>query len=172
MLGVVFRGKLLGILKRQLSSQQKLKEYQQLLDLLWKKNWVIDCEPPFGSPQHIVKYLGQYSHRVAISNQRIQNVDKDGVTFQMKDYADQGRQKFTHLPGVEFLHRFSLHILPKRFVRIRYFGILSSKIKKSFNPEKEKAVPAKETSQDRLKRITQFDVYQCPFCKKRKDAGY
>jgi hypothetical protein len=90
----------------------------------------------------------------------------------MKDYADHGVRKLAHLSGVEFLHRFSLHILPRRFVRIRYFGIVSSKIKKSFNPEKEKAVPeneispVKETSQDRLNRLTQFDVYQCPYCKK------
>jgi hypothetical protein len=166
MLSVVFRGKLLGMLKRQLSAQQKLNEYQSLLDLLWKKNWVADCEPPFGSPQHIVKYLGQYTHRVAINNQRILHIDKDGVTFQMKDYADQGKQKTTHLPGVEFLHRFSLHILPKRFVRIRYFGILSSKIKRDIKPEKQKAVHIKETSQERLKRLTRFDVYQCPYCKK------
>ena len=88
----------------------------------------------------------------------------------MKDYADQGKQKLTNLGGVEFSHRFTLHILPRRFVRIRYFGIVSSKIKKKFNPEKEKTVPAKEISpikepsQDRLKRLTQFDVYQCPYC--------
>jgi hypothetical protein len=77
-----------------------------------------------------------------------------------------------HLSGVEFLHRFCLHILLRRFVRIWYFGIVSSKVKKSFNPEKQKPVsvkeisPVKETSQDRLKRLTQFDVYQCPYCKK------
>jgi len=91
----------------------------------------------------------------------------------MKDYADQGKRKLTHLSGVEFLHRFSLHILPRRFVRIRYFGIVSSKIKKSFEPEKEQEQtvpvkelsPVKETPQDRLKRLTQFDIYQCPYCK-------
>ena len=121
--------------------------------------------PPFGSPEHIVKYLGQYTHRVAISNQRIQHIDKDGVLFYMKDYADQGKRKLTHLSGVEFLHRYCLHILCKRFVRIRYYGILSSKIKKDFKPEKQKAARIKETPQDRLKRLTQFDVYQCPYCK-------
>jgi hypothetical protein len=126
---------------------------------------VVDCEPPFGSPEHIVKYLGQYTHRVAISNQRIQHIDKEGVNFHMKDYADQGKRKLTHLSGVEFLHRFSLHILPRQFVRIRYFGIVSSKIKKDFKPEKQKVALIKETPQDRLKRLTQFDVYQCPYCK-------
>jgi hypothetical protein len=166
MLSTVFRGKLLGKLKRHLTDLRQLSQYQSLLDLLWKKPWVVDCEPPFGSSAHIVKYLGQYTHRVAISNQRIQNIDKDGVSFQMKDYADQGKQKMTHLDGVEFLHRFSLHILPKRFVRIRYFGILSSKMKRELKPEKRKTVTVTETSQERLKRLTQFDVYQCPYCKK------
>jgi len=130
------------------------------------------AQPPFSNPEHIVKYLGQYTHRVAISNQRIQHIDKDGVSFYMKDHADQGKRKLTHLSGVEFLHRFCLHILPKRFVRIRYYGILSSKMKKKFKPEKQKAVPVKgispvkETSQERIKRLTGFDVYQCPYCKK------
>jgi hypothetical protein len=166
MLGTVFRGKLSGKLKRHLIGLKKSGEYQSLLDLLWKKHWVVDCEPPFGSPEHIVKYLGQYTHRVAISNQRIQHIDKEGVSFYMKDYADHGVRKLTHLNGVGFLHRFSLHILPKRFVRIRYFGILSSKMKRDIKPESPEIVPAKETSQERLKRLTQFDVYQCPYCKK------
>ena len=166
MLSTVFRGKLLGKLKQHLAGLKQLGEYQSLLDQLWHKPWVVHCEPPFGSPAHIVKYLGQYTHRVAIGNQRIQNIDKDGVSFQMKDYADQGRQKMAHLDGVEFLHRFSLHILPKRFVRIRYFGILGSKMKRELKPEKQKTVVLTETSQERLKRLTQFDVYQCPYCKK------
>ena len=166
MLSKVFRGKLLGKLKRHLFDISQLAEYQSLLDRMWGKPWVIDCEPPFGSPEHIVKYLGQYTHRVAINNQRIQNIDKDGVSFFMKDYGDHGIRKLTHLAGVEFLHRFCLHILPSRFVRIRYYGILSSKMKKVLRPEDQKAITVNETSQERLKRLTNFDVYQCPKCKK------
>jgi hypothetical protein len=166
MLSTVFRGKMLGKIKRHLNETGLLSEYQSLLDKLWNKSWVVDCEPPFGSPKHIVKYLGQYTHRVAISNQRIQHVDDDGVSFYMKDYADKGRQKLTHLSGEEFLHRFCLHILPSRFVRIRYYGILSSKLKKELRPEKSITVAKKETSQERLKRLTKFDIYQCPRCKK------
>ena len=168
MLSPVFRGKLLGKIKGHLITLNQLHEYQAMLDLLWSKNWVVHCEPPFGSPEHIVKYLSQYTHRVAISNQRIMHIDKEGVTFQMKDYTDQGKHKTTHLTGVEFLHRFSLHILPRQFVRIRYYGILSSKIKKELLPEKLKTVEVKikETPQQRIKRLTQFDVYQCPYCGK------
>lgn len=166
MLSTVFRGKMLGKIKRQLIDKGLLSEYQSLLDKLWNKSWVVDCEPPFGSPEHIVKYLGQYTHRVAISNQRIQSIDDDGVSFYMKDYADNGRQKLTHLSGIEFLHRFCLHILPSRFVRIRYYGILSSKLKKELQPENQITVSQKETSQERLKRLTNFDICQCPRCKK------
>ena len=166
MLSKVFRGKLLGKIKRHLSEIGQLSPYQALLDRLWRKPWAVDCEPPFGNPEHIVKYLGQYTHRVAISNQRIQNIDHDGVRFFMKDYTDHGIRKLTHLSGIEFLHRFCLHILPSRFVRIRYYGILSSKMKKVLHLEDQKAVPVNETSQQRLKRLTDFDVYQCPNCKK------
>jgi hypothetical protein len=167
MLSPVFRGKMLGKLKLRLAQLGQLHEHQPLLDQLWRKPWIVHCEPPFGSPEHIVKYLSQYTHRVAISNRRIGHIDKDGITFQIKDYADKSKQKTTHLTGLEFLHRFSLHILPRGFVRIRYFGILSSKTKKALLPEQAKTAKTivKESPQDRLKRLTQFDVYQCPYCK-------
>ena len=103
---------------------------------------------------------------MAISNQRIQQIGKDGISFYMKDYADHGIRKLTHLSGIEFLHRFCLHILPSRFVRIRYYGILCSKMKKVLRPEDQKAILVNETFQERLKRLTYFDVYQCPKCKK------
>ncbi|MBK7711382.1 MAG: transposase [Bacteroidales bacterium] len=92
---------------------------------------MVYCKPPFGSAQHIVKYLGQYSHRVAISNNRIKSISDSGVTFFYKDYKDESRVKPATLSGVEFLRRFCMHILPKRFVKIRYYGILSTKQKDS-----------------------------------------
>jgi len=171
MLSNVFRGKILFKIKRHWSELEQLSEYQSLLDQLWRKPWVVDCEPPFGSPEHIVKYFDQYTDRLAISNQRIRQIDKEGVNFHMKDYAEKGKRKPAHLGEVEFLHRFSIHILPRWFVRIRYFGIVTSNIKKSFKHKQEKAVPVKgpapviETPQDRLKRLTQFDICQCPYCK-------
>jgi len=140
-----------------------------VIDKLYKKPWVVDCEPPFGSPEHIVKYLGQYTHRVAISNQRILHIDNEGVTFRMKDYADNSKQKTIRLDGVAFLRRFCMHFLPKRFVRIRYYGIASSKIKRAIKPlSKEQKAVAREAVQQRLLRLTGYDVYQCPFCKKGK----
>ncbi|MDD2475988.1 MAG: transposase [Dysgonamonadaceae bacterium] len=114
---------------------------------------------------HIIKYLGQYTHRVAISNQRILDINDTDVKFLHKDYRDDARQKPTSLPGVEFLRRFCQHILPKGFVKIRYYGIYSSK----FRAQQKKLTPKmvfkpKETSQERLKRLTGFDACMCPYC--------
>ncbi len=167
MLSVVFRGKLLEKIKRQLKQGNQLRQYQSLLDDVWKKPWVVYCEPPLGNAQQIVKYLGQYTHRIAISNHRIQNIDGSGITFLYKDYKDNSKKKLTKLSGVEFLRRFCLHILPYRFVKIRYYGILSSKQKDQLRllQAKKPEVKVKETLQERILRITGFDRYQCPFCK-------
>ena len=167
MLSSVFRGKLLEKIKQQLKQNKQLPQYQSLLDVLWKKPWVVYCEPPLGNAQQIVKYLGQYTHRVAISNHRIENIDDSGVSFWYKDYKDKSKKKLTKLPGAEFLRRFCLHILPRRFVKIRYYGILSSKQKDLVKPlqAKKPETTVKETAQERIVRLTGFDRYQCPFCK-------
>jgi hypothetical protein len=138
-----------------------------LLDDVWKNPWVVYCKPPFGNAQQIVKYLGQYSHRVAISNHRIKNIDDSGVTFFYKDYRDDSRIKPTTLPGGEFLRRFCLHILPYRFVKIRYYGILSTKQKDMVKPLRAKKPETKirETRQERMVRLTGFDPCRCPVCK-------
>ena len=133
----------------------------------WGKNWNVHCEPPFGNAQQIVKYLGQYSHRVAISNHRIKNISDSGVTFFYKDYKDNSKVKPATLSGVEFLRRFCMHILPKRFVKIRYYGILSSKQKDRVKSllVKKPEIKVKETRQERIVRLTGFDSRLCPVCK-------
>jgi hypothetical protein len=120
-LSLVFRGKLMESIKRNLKKQSFLMKYQALINAAWKKPWVVHCEPSLGKPEHVVKYLGQYTHRVAITNQRIINIDDNGVTFMHKDYTDGAKQKPITLSGVEFLRRFCLHILPRRFVKIRRY---------------------------------------------------
>jgi len=97
--------------------------------LAYKKQWVVDGEPSFASPEHVVKYLAQYTHRIAISNQRLLNVDQQQVTFMHKNYKDRAKKKPVTLSGVEFLRRFAMHILPHRFVKIRYYGIYGSRYK-------------------------------------------
>jgi hypothetical protein len=118
--------------------------------------------------EHVVRYLGQYTHRVAITNQRIIGVDQTTVTFMHKDYSDQAKQKPIKLNGVEFLRRFCQHILPHRFVKIRRYGIYSSRaraLKQKANPKMQIKHRAKETTQERIKRLMGFDVYRCPYCK-------
>jgi hypothetical protein len=97
-----------------------------LLESLFQKKWVVYAKRPFGGPRQVIEYLGRYTHKVAISNHRIQQVDEREVTFRYKDYKADGATKLMALSNGEFVRRFSQHILPSRFVRIRHYGILSS----------------------------------------------
>ena len=123
----LFRGKVLAALK--VAEQKGDLPSGCLPDLkaLYRKAWVVYCKPPFGSPEQVLAYLGRYTHRVAISNFRLVRIDEAGVTFSWKDYADQSRLREMTLSGEEFLRRFLLHVLPDRFVRIRYFGLLANR---------------------------------------------
>ncbi len=93
---------------------------------LWEKPWVVYAKKPFGSPKSVVEYLGRYTHKIAISNQRIRKIDAETVTFSYKDYRQKGIKKQMVLSHEEFIRRFAMHILPKRFVKIRHYGFLSS----------------------------------------------
>ena len=90
-------------------------------------DWVVYAKPPFGGPEQVLKYLARYTHRVAISNQRLVSVDDRTVSFHWKDYADDNAAKVMTLDGVEFLRRFLQHVLPSGFVRIRHFGLLANR---------------------------------------------
>ena len=95
MLSNVFRGKMMELLKKQLREGSQLPEYQFVVDKAWSKEWVVFSEPSFSDAEQVIKYLGQYTHRVAISNHRILNIDDRGVSFHYKDYRDQGKVKPT-----------------------------------------------------------------------------
>lgn len=166
-LSPMFRGKLMQAIKKELVKKSLWQTHKTLMNDAWEKPWNVHCEPSLGKPEHVIKYLGQYTHRVAISNQRILDINDHGVTFLHKDYRDDAKQKPITLPGVEFLRRFCQHILPKGFVKIRHYGIYSSR----FRAEQEKQNPKMvikptETSQERLKRLTGYDANKCPHCKK------
>ena len=129
--------------------------------------WVIFYEPSLGKPEHVAGYLGQYIHRVAISNHRIMQVDDHNVCFMLKDNRDQGRVKTATLTGEELLRRFSLHILPSGFVKIRYYGIYSTRFRTTILNDIEKMViKPVETTIERIARLMGIDVRQCPHCKK------
>lgn len=109
---------------------QQLREHgivdKPFFDSLFQQDWVVYAKHPFGGPQQVTGYLGRYTHKVAISNHRIQNVTKEEVSFTYKDYKDGDLQKVMTLSNAEFTRRFAQHILPQRFLRIRRYGLLSS----------------------------------------------
>jgi hypothetical protein len=102
---------------------------------------------------------------VAISNHRIKNMDGQNVSFSYNDYRDAAKVKHTTMAGVEFLRRFCMHILPKGFVKVRYYGILSNRFKKQTAMYRGNQTEKRnETPQQRFERLTGFDVFQCPYC--------
>jgi len=117
-----FRGKYLALLKKQLPEIDPA-----LLNDCYHKEWVVYCKPPFKDAACVVEYLGRYTHRVAISNNRILELTNGQITFKWRDYRDSGRWKVMMLSSEEFIRRFLLHILPSGFTKIRHYGFLSSR---------------------------------------------
>jgi hypothetical protein len=134
----VFRGKFIAGLRQAfrrgalrfpdgLATLVDASAFRAWLRQLYRHDWVVYAKPPFGGPTHVLHYLARYTHRVAISNHRLVDVAGDQVTFRWKDYAHGGKSRTMTLTAVEFLRRFSLHVLPKGFVRIRFFGFLAAR---------------------------------------------
>jgi hypothetical protein len=135
-LKIVFRGKFIDFLKRAYGRGELVfhnaverlanpKAFEAHLDKASKHEWYVHVKPPFGGPEQVLKYLARYTHRVAISNQRLVSMEDGKVTFRWKDYADHNRVKLMTLSVFEFIRRFLLHVLPRGFNRIRYYGFLS-----------------------------------------------
>jgi hypothetical protein len=151
--GFFLAGKVLSRLFRRLFLEQLTKAFQQdqlqfpgTLEALQPassfavylasqatREWVVYAKPPFGGPQQVLEYLGRYTHRVAISNQRLQSLEHGNVTFQWKDYRHKDKQnsKRMTLASGEFIRRFLVHTLPNGFPRIRYFGFLANRHRKA-----------------------------------------
>ncbi|MGI6180418.1 IS91 family transposase, partial [Butyricicoccus intestinisimiae] len=133
-----FRGKFLDLLKQAYNNGKlaffnaaaKLalrSNFLALVNNLYGVNWVVFCKKPFKSPGYVVRYLGRYTHRVAISNARILTFNGQSVSFVWKDYKDVFKSKVMTLDAAEFSRRFLLHVLPDRFVKIRHYGLLCSR---------------------------------------------
>ena len=112
-------------LPEQLAESPSL--YQVWLQELRTKNWNTYVKRPFAGPEPVLRYLALYTHRVAISNGRLVELDGDQVVYRYKNYRDEGRWRDGRMHGVEFVRRFTQHILPPGFVRIRYYGLLSNR---------------------------------------------
>jgi hypothetical protein len=121
----VFRARYVAALRNEITLDKNLSEK------LFEKPWVIHCEQPFYGPKQVIEYLGRYTHKIAISNSRIISANNGHVTFRAKDYPHKGKRVTLKLAEKEFIRRFSLHVLPKGFTRIRHYGILSSTNKKT-----------------------------------------
>ncbi|MBW1803189.1 MAG: transposase, partial [Deltaproteobacteria bacterium] len=193
-----FRGKFLHYLRKakdtgvlkfpgKIESFSKKANFENLLTDLYSQEWVVYCKPPFENPERVIDYLGRYTHRVAISNDRIVGLKEDRVTIRYRDSEGDGKVKFMTLEAFEFIRRFLLHILPDGFMKIRHYGILSNRnrrdklpiCKEILSPSGESKIPdageganergdKKENWEDLLFRITGVDPRVCPHCGKGK----
>lgn len=171
-----FKGKFLDSMKRKLRQTGSISGFEAQLAGAKKAKWVVHCEPSMAKAEHVMRYLGQYTHRIAISNHRIISITDTHVTFRAKDYRDNARHKPVTLDGVEFLRRFCMHVMPERFVRVRRFGIYNHTTKKSlklqfFTQAHHSAQLIKKKAEDkheRIKRLTGVDICLCPTCKSGK----
>lgn len=137
-LSSLFRGKFLGLLiQEKIKFPKKLeylsdkKAFNKFLEPLYKKQWITYIEAPKGSPENVIEYVGRYAFRVAISNYRIKNIDDNNVTFEYKDYKDDSKIKEATITGIEFIRRFLMHVLPDYFTKIKHYGLLTNRSKKS-----------------------------------------
>jgi hypothetical protein len=174
----VFRGKFVAGLKTAFNSGdlcfhgnlQHLAEpraFHAWLRTLFRQDWVVYAKRPFGGPEHALRYLGAYTHRVAISNHRLVALENGNVTFRWRDSAHGNKKKLMRLPVDEFLRRFLLHLLPRGFVRIRHFGFLANRRRATLLPicfellrrSTEKAPPARAGSASQP-----HSNWRCPVC--------
>jgi hypothetical protein len=174
-LSAAFKGKFLDSIKRELRKLNAVDGFKVCIEKAHQKKWVVYCESSLAGAEHVIRYLGQYTHRIAISNQRILKVDSTHVTFVAKDYRDRAQKKPVQLTGEEFLRRFSLHVMPDGYVRIRRFGIYHHSTKLHLDlqfvpdekPDIEQLADTQkpETALERILRLTGFDIAKCPHCK-------
>jgi predicted Zn-ribbon and HTH transcriptional regulator len=183
-LSIVFCGKFLDLLKKAFAQNQLLfvgqtaslanpAAFQLLINTLRKKPWVAYAKKPFGSPAHVLDYLGRYTHRVALSNDRILSAHNAEVTFSYRDRKDQNRKKTMPLDAHEFIRRFLLHVIPKGFVRVRHFGFLANRSKGLLAKCRQlldlsPIVPKLPTRsvQELMLQLTGIDITRCPLCQK------
>ena len=143
---------------------ENLRNLMKLDDDLYKRlflqNWVVYCKSPFFGPAQVIEYIGRYTHKIAISNHRIKNIEGGSVTFTAKDYRHGGKKYPVSLTDKEFIRRLSQHILPKGFTRIRHYGILSSTMKKKIIPPLQE-----QLGEVKLREKPPLQHRVCPICK-------
>jgi predicted Zn-ribbon and HTH transcriptional regulator len=183
-LSEMFRGKFLAALKTaylngelkfegEIKSLAQIGNFKNLLSSMYKKNWVVYSKNSIKNSAGIIKYLGNYSHRIAITNNRIKSICNETVSFEWKDYKDNNKKKLMNLNHNEFIRRFLLHVLPPRYCKIRYYGIFSARNRKTILQQCKRVMAKKEIKSifvglkwhEVLKITTGVDVLKCPHCK-------
>jgi hypothetical protein len=183
LLSRLFRGKFLAFLKEahhrgdltlagRLQPLDSHRAFRSWLGPLYDKEWVVYAKPPWKSPEHALKYLARYTHRVAIANGRLQSIDDGQVTFSYKDYRRHHRQRTLTLAATEFIRRFMMHVLPNGFVRIRYYGFLANahrqeqlrKIRKLLDAP-QPTIAVEQSEDDPHNPLEPPDDQRCPHCK-------
>ncbi len=174
----VFKGKFLNGL-RELMQQQSLQlqgiAAEKIIKQAGYKKWNVYAKSPFGTVANVVAYLGRYTHKIAITTHRIVSISDHSVTFTYRDYADGNRQKEMLLSHAEFLRRFELHILPKRFVKIRHYGLLqnhgkTTRLNAIRQQLKLSLLPPRVQVPVSIRMLEKFgkDITLCPKCKSGK----
>jgi hypothetical protein len=184
-LSSLFRGKFLDGLQKayesgrlkfpgKIEALRKDSAFQKFLTGLYQREWVVYAKPPLRSPEQVMDYLGRYTHRVALSNERLVSLSGDQVTLRWRDSTDGKKIKLLTLEALEFIRRFLLHVLPDRFVKVRHYGLLSNRSRKRnlercrrllgvWREEEAEECP-QETWEELLTRLTGTDPRVCPFC--------
>ena len=176
-LGLVFRGKFMDLMRKACQKGDlKLagKDYKKLKSRLYTKKWIIDVRDPVGKPEYVLQYLARYTHRVAIANSRIIKLEDGMVTFKSKNRKKDRTERLT-VTAVEFIRRFLLHSLPKRFVRIRHYGFLANRNRtanlNNIRRLMALSIPAEKvlsSVEDMMLKLTGIDITACPCCHKGK----
>ncbi len=160
-----------------MGSLQHRDHFLRYLAPVRKAEWVVYAKPPFAGPQQVLDYLGRYTHRVAISNNRLLDIEDTRVRFRWKDYRNSKRNKTMTLTAEEFIRRFLIHVLPDRFQRIRYYGFLSNRYRQqklaqcrqllgvSATDTNAAAPEQPEDYRDRYEQLTGISLRQCPVCR-------
>lgn len=168
-----FKKRYLGLIKGKLDALILPENSSRLLQEAWDKDWIVHAKKPFAGPDQVLTYLGRYTHRVAIGNHRIKTINDQQVTFSYKDRSDENRLKTMSLSATEFIRRFLLHVLPYRFMKIRYFGFLANNCKAKailwIRRLMGKAMVilsfAEEIIREKMYRLTGSDILLCPHCR-------
>jgi hypothetical protein len=173
----VFRGKFVDALENafasgklgfhgQLQFLAQPKAFRSFLRPLFRQDWVVYAKPPLGGPDQVLRYLGAYTHRIAISNHRLVSLLQGKVTFRWRDSAHKNKKRLMTLDAVEFLRRFLLHVLPRGFVRIRHFGFLSSRRRGTLLPVCKKLLPEAphSTPSPSAAAPAKTPLWTCPCC--------